>query len=71
MNPPSRRRFWLRGGLLALLPWWGPSGDAYRAVEEGNALYRVGQYEAALGEYAIAAEVLPDAPEIALNQGNA
>lgn len=71
MSRPSRRRSWVRGGLLALLPWWGPAGDAYLAVEEGNALYRVGQYEAALGEYAIAAEVLPDAPEIALNQGNA
>jgi Ca-activated chloride channel family protein len=65
------RRSWLSGGLLALLPWWGPAGDAYRAVEEGNALYRVGQYEAALGEYAIAAEVLPNVAEIALNQGNA
>jgi Ca-activated chloride channel family protein len=62
---------WLRGGVLALLPWWGPAGDAYRAVEEGNALYRAGQYEAALGEYALAAGVLPDAREIALNQGNA
>jgi tetratricopeptide (TPR) repeat protein len=68
---PRPRRSWLSGGLLALLPWWGPAGDAYRAVEEGNALYRAGQYEAALGEYAIAADVLPDAPEIALNQGNA
>jgi Ca-activated chloride channel homolog len=66
-----RPRSWLRGGLLALLPWWGPAGDAYRAVEEGNALYRAGQYEAALGEYALAAEVLPEAREIALNQGNA
>lgn len=65
------RCYWLRGGLLALLPWWGPAGDAYRAVEEGNALYRAGQYEAALGEYGVAAEVLPEAPEIALNQGNA
>jgi Ca-activated chloride channel homolog len=64
-------RPWLAGGLLVLLPWWGPAGDAYRAVEEGNALYRAGQYEAALGEYATAAEVLPEAPEIALNQGNA
>jgi Ca-activated chloride channel family protein len=66
-----RSRSWLTGGLLVLLPWWGPTGDAYRAVEEGNALYRAGQYEAALGEYAMAAEVLPEAPEIALNQGNA
>ena len=56
---------------MALLPWWGPAGDAYRAVEEGNALYRAGQYEAALGEYAIAADRLPHAAEIALNQGNA
>jgi tetratricopeptide (TPR) repeat protein len=63
-------RVWVSGGLLALLPWWGPAGDAYRAVEEGNALYRAGQYEAALGEYAMAAEVLPEAAEIALNQGN-
>jgi Ca-activated chloride channel homolog len=67
----SRPRSWIRGGLLALLPWWGPAGDAYRAVEEGNALYRAGQYEAALGEYGLAAEVLPQAREIALNQGNA
>jgi Ca-activated chloride channel homolog len=71
MIRPSRWRLLVRGGLLALLPWWGPAGDAYLAVEEGNALYRAGQYEAALGEYAIAAEVLPEAPEIALNQGNA
>jgi tetratricopeptide (TPR) repeat protein len=65
------RRGWLHGGLVALLPWWGPSGDAYRAVEEGNMLLRTGQYEAALDEYAIAAAVMPEAPEIALNQGNA
>lgn len=62
---------WLRGGLIALLPWWGPSGDAYRALEAGNALYLAGQYEAALGEYAAAAAVLPDRPEIEVNQGNA
>jgi Ca-activated chloride channel family protein len=65
------RRSWLGGGLLALLPWWGPAGDAFRAVEEGNALYRAGQYEAALDEYAVAAALLPNVPEIALNQGNA
>jgi tetratricopeptide (TPR) repeat protein len=57
--------------LLALLPWWGPGADAYRAVEQGNALYQTGQYEAALGEYAIAAQLLPNVAEIALNQGNA
>jgi tetratricopeptide (TPR) repeat protein len=57
--------------LLALLPWWGPTGDAYRAVEQGNALYLAGQYEAALDEYAIAAAVWPGVPEIAINQGNA
>jgi Ca-activated chloride channel homolog len=68
---PRPRRSWLSGGLLALLPWWGPAGDAYRAVEQGNALYRAGQYEAALDEYALAAEVLPGVAEIALNQGNA
>ena len=68
---PRHGRSWLSGGLLALLPWWGPGGDAYRAVEEGNALYLAGQYEAALGEYAIAAQLLPDVAEISLNQGNA
>jgi len=64
-------RSWLRGGLVALLPWWGPAGDAYRAIETGNALYRAGQYEAALGEYALAAAALPGAPEIEANRGNA
>jgi len=64
-------RSWLRGGLLVLLPWWGPAGDAYRALEAGNALYLAGQYEAALGEYALAATALPDAPEIEANRGNA
>jgi tetratricopeptide (TPR) repeat protein len=68
---PRHGRAWLSGGLLALLPWWGPAADAYRAVEDGNALYLTGQYEAALGEYAIAAQLLPNVPEIALNQGNA
>jgi tetratricopeptide (TPR) repeat protein len=68
---PRHRRAWLSGGLFALLPWWGPAADAYRAVEEGNALYLGGQYEAALGEYALAAQLLPNVPEIALNQGNA
>jgi Ca-activated chloride channel homolog len=65
------RGSWLSGALLVLLPWWGPAGDAQRAVEEGNALYRAGQYEAALAEYAIAAELVPGMAEIALNQGNA
>ena len=37
-------RPWLGGALLALLPWWGPAGDAYRALEAGNALYLAGQY---------------------------
>jgi Ca-activated chloride channel homolog len=65
------RGSWLSGGLLVLLPWWGPAGDAQRAVEEGNALYRAGQYEAALAEYATAAKLVPGMAEIALNQGNA
>jgi Ca-activated chloride channel family protein len=68
---PRSGRSWLSGGLLALLPWWGPASDAYRAVEEGNALYRAGQYEAALGEYEVAAEIMPEMAEIPLNQGNA
>jgi Ca-activated chloride channel family protein len=67
----GHRGSWLGGGLLALLPWWGPAGDAYQAVEAGNALYRAGQYEAALGEYELAARLLPKVAEIALNQGNA
>lgn len=71
MSLLARRRSWRRGALLALLPWWGPPGDAHRAVEEGNALYRAGQYEAALGEYATAADLMPEVAEIALNQGNA
>jgi Ca-activated chloride channel homolog len=67
-RPPGS---WLSGGLLVLLPWWGPAGDAQRAVEEGNALYRAGQYEAALAEYATAAKLVPGMAEIALKQGNA
>jgi tetratricopeptide (TPR) repeat protein len=52
------------------VPWWGAS-DAYQALEQGNTLYLAGQYEAALGEYAIAAAALPRSPEIEVNQGNA
>jgi Ca-activated chloride channel homolog len=70
MRAMRRPRSWLGGGLLALLPWWGPAGDAYRAVEAGNALYRSGQYEAALNEYALAAQVLPGVVQITVNQGN-
>jgi tetratricopeptide (TPR) repeat protein len=65
------RHSWRGGVVLALLPWWGPAGDAYQAVEAGNALYRAGQYEAALGEYELAALLRPNVAEIALNQGNA
>jgi tetratricopeptide (TPR) repeat protein len=64
-------RRWLSGGLLAMLSWWGPAGDAFRAVEAGNRLYLAGQYEAALGEYEIAAAALPGMPEVEINQGNA
>lgn len=56
-------------GLLALLP--GLGGDTpHDEVRQGNALYQVGQYEAAAAYYGLAAEVLPDAAEIQFNLGD-
>ena len=40
-------------------------------MREGNALYRSGQYEAALREYEAAARELPDSSVIEFNRGNA
>jgi tetratricopeptide (TPR) repeat protein len=57
-------------GLFALLPILG-ADQAEVAVREGNALYRSGQYEAALRQYEAAAEGLPDSSVIEFNRGNA
>ena len=62
-----RARF---AGLLALLPILG-ADQAEVAVREGNALYRSGQYEAALRQYEAAAKDLPDSSVIEFNRGNA
>lgn len=63
-----RPRRW--AGLLALLPILG-ADQAEVAVREGNALFRSGQYEAALRQYETAAEQLPDSSVIEFNRGNA
>jgi tetratricopeptide (TPR) repeat protein len=64
----ARPRLW--AGLFALLPILG-ADQAEVAVREGNALYRSGQYEAALREYEAAAKELPDSSVIEFNRGNA
>ena len=64
----TRPRLW--AGLFALLPILG-TDQAEVAVREGNALYRSGQYEAALREYEAAARELPDSSVIEFNRGNA
>ena len=64
----ARPRLW--AGLLALLPVLG-ADQAEVAVREGNALYRSGQYEAALRQYEAAARELPDSSVIEFNRGNA
>jgi tetratricopeptide (TPR) repeat protein len=64
----ARPRLW--AGLLALLPILG-ADQAEVAVREGNALYRSGQYEAALREYEAAAKELPDSAVIEFNRGDA
>ena len=55
----ARPRLW--AGLFALLPILG-ADQAEVAVREGNALYRSGQYEAALREYEAAARGCPICP---------
>ena len=55
----ARPRLW--AGLFALLPILG-ADQAEVAVREGNALYRSGQYEAALREYEAAARSCPICP---------
>ena len=64
----ARPRLW--AGLFALLPILG-ADQSEIAVREGNALYRSGQYEAALREYEAAAKELPDSSVIEFNRGNA
>jgi tetratricopeptide (TPR) repeat protein len=64
----ARPRLW--AGLFALLPILG-ADQAEMAVREGNALYRSGQYEAALRQYEAAAKALPDSSVIEFNRGNA
>ena len=64
----ARPRLWV--GLLALLPILG-ADQAEVAVREGNALYRSGQYEAALRQYDAAAKELPDSSVIEFNRGDA
>jgi Ca-activated chloride channel homolog len=61
------RRF---AGLFALLPILG-ADQAEVAVREGNALYRSGQYEAALRHYEAAAKEMPGSSVIEFNRGNA
>ena len=57
-------------GLLVLLPILG-ADQAERAVHQGNALYRAGQYQAALEHYRDAAGIRPDSPAIQFDQGGA
>lgn len=61
----------LYAGILAFLPFFGGDDGAEQAVREGNALFEMGQFTAALREYEAAAETRPDSPEIAFNRGNA
>ncbi len=57
--------------LPLLFPWSGHAASPYRAVQQGNAFYHAGQFEAAAHAYATAGRARPDAAEIHFNQGNA
>ena len=65
------RRSVLAIGLFGLLPALGGGDAAQDAVEEGNARYRAGEYQAAAEHYARAAAARPDSPEIRFDQGAA
>lgn len=69
-GPSTTRHQRLFAGLLAFLPWFGGDQAATDAVRAGNEMYRAGRYEAALENYAAAAESLPDETAIRFNQGN-
>ena len=58
--------------LLALfVPVPASAGSPDDAVRQGNALYDAGSFGAAARQYAVAAQVLPDAAAVHFNLGNA
>ena len=71
MAGPLVRRSALAIVLLGLLTGLGGGDAAHDAVDQGNALYRAGQYQAAAEHYARAAAALPEAAEVRFNQGDA
>ncbi len=62
---------WLTGVTLLLMPFLAHAASPYEAVQQGNALYQQGKYQAAAEHYAIAAQVQPEATVIHFNRGNA
>jgi Ca-activated chloride channel homolog len=69
----SLRQRALGVGLVSLLflPAPGQAASPYRAVQQGNALYQAGQYEAAEQQYRAAAQALPETAALQFNLGNA
>ena len=69
----SLRQRALAVGLVSLLclPACGQAASPSRAVQQGNALYQAGQYEAAEQQYRAAAQALPEAAALQFNLGNA
>lgn len=67
MTPPQ----WLTGLTLLLVPLLAQAASPYEAVQQGNALYREGKYQAAEEHYATAARAQPKATVIHFNRGNA
>ncbi len=57
-------------GVILVWPVFGQAMSPYRAVQQGNVLYQVEQYAAALELYTTANQALPEAAEIHFNQGN-